>query len=589
VSAAAKRRKPLVTLEALAFALILAAGGLARFYNLAWGAPYYHFHIDEHIVFAGADMIARSVNEAAMSPKFFMYSPGPMYVLIAVRWVYETVTRHPLVLNVFHDEVVFMVLGRAISATIGTLTILVVWRLARRVGGAAAGLFAAALTAFGVLHLRESHFFTVDIPMTFFSTLTVYALLPVLERGISWKRDAAVGLSFGAAILCKYTAIFLAPVIGLAYVLAGPLDLVSMGKRAVRAIVPGAIGLAFFLAVDPLPILYYAKFRQDIRDWVTAPLTGAWKPIWTAQFTDVVSPHMYWFTNILWWGLGPAFEIAGVAGVIWCLVRLRQGYGGQVRLGQGYGRQVAAAAVVSYFLVAGGTITPFARYGVPLVPLLAVPAGVLLADLTTNPRWRRLGIAAAALTVMTTALYAAAYMHVFIAPDARLTASSYVMHRVPQGANVLIEPSQNMVPFGKYLTETDFNRDYLLRPEENNGTRDDYYHFVALDTYVFLYDRNVSDERKRDYIGSRLAQVDYIVMDDTYLQFYQHLPRNNHAAVKQYYDDLFAGRLGFELVKSFKVYPSLFGVPINDDAAELTFRLFDHPRVFFFRRTQPRA
>jgi len=54
--------------------------------------------------------------------------------------------------------------------------------------------------------------------------------------------------------------------------------------------------------------------------------------------------------------------------------------------------------------------------------------------------------------------------------------------------------------------------------------------------------------------------------------------------VKEYYDDLFAGRLGFRLLRSFKVYPRLGGVDINDDGAELTFRLFDHPRVFVFRR-----
>jgi hypothetical protein len=54
--------------------------------------------------------------------------------------------------------------------------------------------------------------------------------------------------------------------------------------------------------------------------------------------------------------------------------------------------------------------------------------------------------------------------------------------------------------------------------------------------------------------------------------------------MKRYYDDLFAGRLGFQLDRTFKVYPSLFGWEINDDAAELTFRLFDHPRVFVFRR-----
>jgi hypothetical protein len=37
-------------------------------------------------------------------------------------------------------------------------------------------------------------------------------------------------------------------------------------------------------------------------------------------------------------------------------------------------------------------------------------------------------------------------------------------------------------------------------------------------------------------------------------------------------------------MKTFKVYPSVFGVTINDDAAEMTFRLFDHPQVFVFQR-----
>ncbi len=61
-------------------------------------------------------------------------------------------------------------------------------------------------------------------------------------------------------------------------------------------------------------------------------------------------------------------------------------------------------------------------------------------------------------------------------------------------------------------------------------------------------------------------------------------PEPDHAVVKQYYRDLLDGRLGFKLVKTFKVYPSLFGRAIRDDAAELTFRSFDHPRVFIFMR-----
>src|SRR5262249_54192714 len=162
-------------------AAIVALAAPFRFYNLGWGAPYYHFHIDEHFVFSGADTLPRSAAEAAESPKFFMYSPLPMYALIVVRRVYETLFGR-LVLTAPHDEVVFMVLGRALSAAVGTATIPLVYLVASRVGGRRAGLIAAALAACGVLHLRESHFFTVDIPMTFFAVVTLLAVVQLVER-----------------------------------------------------------------------------------------------------------------------------------------------------------------------------------------------------------------------------------------------------------------------------------------------------------------------------------------------------------------------------------------------------------------------
>ena len=33
-------------------------GGAFRFYGLAWGAPYFHFHMDEHLVFQDAYLLA---------------------------------------------------------------------------------------------------------------------------------------------------------------------------------------------------------------------------------------------------------------------------------------------------------------------------------------------------------------------------------------------------------------------------------------------------------------------------------------------------------------------------------------------------
>src|SRR5436190_15324284 len=139
--------------------LICGVAAAVRFTGLPWGAPYFHFHIDEHFVFSGADMLRRSLREASLSPKFFMYGPLPMWMLNAVMAVHDRLF-DPLVLTLKSDEVAYMVIGRAISAALGTASVPLAYLIARRAAGRAAGLIAAFLLAFSVIGLRESHFFS---------------------------------------------------------------------------------------------------------------------------------------------------------------------------------------------------------------------------------------------------------------------------------------------------------------------------------------------------------------------------------------------------------------------------------------------
>jgi hypothetical protein len=471
-----------------------------------------------------------------------------------------------------------MILGRSISAALGTATIPLVYLIAERVSGRIAGLIAATLTAVGVLHLRDSHFFSVDISLTFFSILAWLLLMHVAATGAP-RAYMVSGVAIGAAIACKYSAAFLLPLTLVAHVLAPGRPLRGTGARAwlgwlLKGAIPGLVAGVTFLLLDPFVWLEFEKAVAGISELVTGPMTGEIRAIWGAQFTNV-QPRPFWFTNLLWWGLGPAFEIWAILGVVWLLWR-------RDRLAL-----MAAAFPIVYYLVAGRTILPFARYAVPLVPALAVVAGALSADLLRRPALRRVGAMATAVVIAVTVLYAAAYMNVFIKPDSRLVASQYLLNRVPAGSRILIEPSHNIPPMGRYLANPDFNLDYVLWGKDSE--RNDYYQLFALDTYRYLYDARPSADAKREYIQRRVALADYIVMDDTFLQFYQHLPAGQHGVVKEYYDDLFAGRLGFKLMRSFKVYPRLAGFDINDDAAELTFRLFDHPRVFVFAREKPRT
>jgi Dolichyl-phosphate-mannose-protein mannosyltransferase len=558
-------------------ALATMLGAAFRFYGLGWGAPYFHFHIDEHIVFTYADALARDTKEAANASKFFMYSPFPMYVLNGIVAVHNMVWPR-LDLAVPRDQVTYMLLGRAISATLGTATIPLAYAIARRLSGRRGGVFAAFLLAAAVIHLRESHFFSLDVSMTFFTVLGLLYAVRIVERG-DVAGEAGSALAFGLGIASKYSAAFLAPMIGIAELLSprapGTLTPFQPGawmRVVVRAAVTVAAGIALFLMLDWLVIRYFDKFRDDIKTWVIDPLSGTTKPEWIAQFADVnVLP--YWFTNLLWWGLGPALEICGLAGVVWLLAVRKD------RLSI-----LAGLFPIVYGLSAGktATVAPFIRYTVPLAPPLAIAAGALCSDLIGKPRWRTAGLVTTTVVIGTTMLWAAAYMNVFRQPDSRLAASQWITQNVPAGSKILIEPSHNTPPMGSYLTSVNFHSNYVLFYPQTE--KHDYYHLYALDTYRSLYNRGVDDDFRRNYIQSRLALADWIVMDDTFLQQYQHLPEPDHAVVKQYYRDLFAGRLGFKLLKTFKVYPSLLGLDVNDDDAELTFRSFDHPRIFIFMR-----
>ena len=70
-----------------------------------------------------------------------------------------------------------------------------------------------------------------------------------------------------------------------------------------------------------------------------------------------------------------------------------------------------------------------------------MPAAVLCRDFLARPRVRLAGIAVTFVVCGTTALYAAAYMNVFLSPDARLTAAASIATRVPNTARPRIPRS----------------------------------------------------------------------------------------------------------------------------------------------------
>jgi len=152
----------------LLLVLILAAGAFLRFRGLFWG-EYQYLHPDERfLVMVGSSISPvgslseywntdmSSLNPHNVGHGLYVYGTLPMFLTrFAVEWIYG---RSGL------DEMTNV--GRGLSAMFDLCSIFLVYLIARRIYDRRVGLLAAAFSAFAVLQIQQSHFFTMDTFIT---------------------------------------------------------------------------------------------------------------------------------------------------------------------------------------------------------------------------------------------------------------------------------------------------------------------------------------------------------------------------------------------------------------------------------------
>jgi hypothetical protein len=95
--------------------------------------------------------------------------------------------------------------SRALSALFDTLTILAAGLLAQKLFNRWAGVIAASLVCFAVLHIQNAHFGTVDTAVGLFATLTILMLVRFV-RSQRLKDGLLAGVFMGLAVGSKANA-----------------------------------------------------------------------------------------------------------------------------------------------------------------------------------------------------------------------------------------------------------------------------------------------------------------------------------------------------------------------------------------------
>lgn len=533
--------------------------------------------------------------------------------------------------------------GRVLSGIFDTLTVLFVYLLGKRLYDRRVGLLAAAFTTFTVLHIQLSHFYAFDTVMASFIVMAIYFDVGVVHKG-DLRSSVLAGVATALAMASKFSAAPLLLALVLAHGLrllvedtgaesevAGPaLGAVPTGEgptetdagldwapepaidakgavvegrssstppdpqrqdprhlgmryapaasystgitldparvdRPVRLLVLSlAVTALVFFIVSPFAILDVGHYIDNIQEQ-SRMVRGDVDFAYTRQYRRTI-PYVYHIKQLLFYGMGIPLGMVGFLGFACVAIRALWR---RARPGE----WVMLAWTVPYFLLTGSFMVKFMRYMLPLTPFLVVMGAYLLFQVRGWLEGQvRSQIAARGWYVLmgaillATVLWAFAFVQVYAVPLTRVTASKWIYRNVPADSAITVENWDDVLPFP--MTVDGVPRS----PGEYREVR------------MYLYEPD--GEAKFQHIVESLQRADYVIISSKRLYGWLPRLRDRYPVTNRYYELLFDEKLGFELVKKFTSYPRLDGLAFNDDQADESFTVYDHPKVLIFKKVR---
>jgi 4-amino-4-deoxy-L-arabinose transferase-like glycosyltransferase len=460
-------------------ALVLVAGFALRAWSVSYGLPDL-YHPDEPRI------VERAVrfHQGDLNPRFFNWPSLYMYLVAGVYGLVFGASADGVAGGFARNPAAFYLVGRLLTVLFGTLTLVIVYLTGRIAYGSAVGLLATGLLAVDLLHIRDSHWVTTDVPLAF---LVGFATLAALRYWTSGRRlDAgAAGLLTGLATSMKYPG-------GLAFLgLVAAHALRRPGQPGWRRVLSGDTALAAGLAVlgffvgTPFALLTPVAFTRGVVDEL--------REVHTVQFgNEADAPGLlFHLAYSLPAAMGWPVYLLALVGLVWALVVC------------GPRELILLAFAVPYLLVIVTWSSRFERYVIPLLPCFALLAATTLdrgvaALVRLRRPWPGVAFALAGALLLALGLgRATAYHQLLARPDTRELGAGWIEQQVPPGTRIALEPYSVSLPVARQqLREAPSTLAGLQQALPATGaaetsSRDPGYWVVRLDTYDL--DRLVRD------------------------------------------------------------------------------------------------
>ena len=574
--------------------LTLLAGAVLRLYNLRWDLGTFP-HPDERstllfyaptIHFPDNQSDWLNPRKSPLNPfwdvhsqtrRSYTYGHFPLYLLVFsgnlladLTPTVEKLGASPETVDFFRNAATghgYAVVGRALVALLDTLSIYLLFLIARRLYGPWAGLLAAAFSAFAALHIQLAHFFAVDPISTTFVLLAVYGSMLMAERR-SIAAAVLTGVAIGLAVSSKYSALPVVLVPAMATFLkteggrqkAEDSSVILPPSSFRLLLITAALSFITFALTSPFVLLDFDNFYQAVVKEQGQMVSGAADFPFTRQYRNTL-PYIYFIKQQIQWGLWWPLGLLSLAGTGWVAARM---FFGKLKTGE----WLILAWLIPYFGFTGLFLAKFMRYMSPVTPFVIVFGVGLLAWIARRFS-RSVATGIGVVVLLATMLWAAMFAQgVYATEHSWVTASRWIYQNVPDGACIAVEHWEESLP-----------RDWAwLEPGMSPGMHG--YRQPQLPMY------DPDTEQKFNTLRDTLQNCDYLVIASN--RMYRTLPRlkERYPMSTRYYQALFAGELGYDLAATFETPPRLGPLKIDDQPADESFTVYDHPKAFIFKKTR---
>lgn len=521
-----------------------------RFYKLDWGEGFF-FHPDEYHIAIAVNRLHFPSN---LNPELFSYGSFTVYLIYFSKLILQSI-------NSGLSDINPILIGRFYSALFSTITILLVFLLSKQIFSKKKFALLTSLTvAISPGLIQQAHFATPESTLTFwlFATITLWVSWLSKKRG---KFLFLSAITLGAAAATKIVAITYLPILAIMpFIKNGSYSLKSIFNKFISVIFLLSTCLLVFVALFPYSFLDKNGFLHSMK-YEGAVAKGEQIVFYTRQFINT-TPFIFQFTKVLPYTLGPVILLLGVVGVVFILVDLIINFSKKRVVNKKM--IIILLCFLAYFVPNVILFTKWSRFMAPTFPFFSIFAAFSIYYIYNlkGQIARLVSLLLTTLVIVFSTVWGLMFFSIYKNPDVRINSTEWINQNITQNSNILTEEGNTLeVPLTSGYNKKVFN----------------------------FY--NLDQPREKDNLSQLLITTDYFIIQSRRVFVNHQRLSKDFPEVSNFYNKLFSGELGFEKVKEFTSFPALsigpLKVEIDDELAEETWSVFDHPVLRIYKKTNP--